>query len=306
MAQSTRKGDWMRPTTRMELQSSANAPRLSQMPVPLSSVKMSLIQQLSESFSVTAVASALHHCKKHDVSLAPMLRMSVALQVGPPLGRVSLAREKLVKVDIAASPATWLCQSGRINGMPESTVASIATPTKNTITKTVEKSTMHLGHRPTSCVSRSSGTEWLCFSCSSSMMHNSPLCPSDTSKLRGATLFLFRILLFSRVTRIEGMKSMTKPSTHMTQSPMKRPNSRKGCSTLARLAKKLTAVARDVAKQALPACDSMKAKRSSNCQRCTLWFQKSTKTKTTSLPMPTTKKIERNEAMVVFAAGVRT
>mmetsp|Transcript_14924 Transcript_14924/g.28859 ORF Transcript_14924/g.28859 Transcript_14924/m.28859 type:complete len:161 (-) Transcript_14924:692-1174(-) len=69
-------------------------------------------------------------------------------------------------------------------------------------------------------------------------------------------LLFFRFLrsLSSCKTRAGGRRSSSKMNDAMTQRPMKAPNSRRGCSTLAKFAKKLTEVVSEVARQALPAC----------------------------------------------------
>mmetsp|Transcript_19251 Transcript_19251/g.66929 ORF Transcript_19251/g.66929 Transcript_19251/m.66929 type:complete len:225 (+) Transcript_19251:2796-3470(+) len=196
--------------------------------------------------------------------------------------------------------------------------ASVHTPMTKHKIKIRVHTTMMTGHREIQQANVNSvleGLEWfetkialndLAIQCWVRGCFTTRLSPADMSTMRKRT----RSRRTSRTAKSGGRKRSTRMKATMTQRPMKRPNSRRGFSTLAKFAKKLTAVVNEVARQPLPACKIVNANRASVsifiCFDWALWFQKSTKTKTTSQPMPTIKKIDMKEAMVVFSAGART
>mmetsp|Transcript_15406 Transcript_15406/g.44111 ORF Transcript_15406/g.44111 Transcript_15406/m.44111 type:complete len:218 (-) Transcript_15406:711-1364(-) len=183
-------------------------------------------------------------------------------------------------------PATWLCSGGKSTGMPVSSVVLVATPTtKMNMSRTVTMSSVmgHLAMQATSFRSSARAHVWPGARLPPRLQHAQspglgpapgtrasashwPLEMSTTRRLTRGPPGAKR----SAITRSGGRKSSTIRNAPRTQRPMNIPNSRRGCSTLARFAKKLTDVVREVARQAFPACAMRKATRASRSSKCTV------------------------------------
>jgi len=255
----------------------------------------------------------------------PPIAPPSAAHTAPTAGAAVVAIGMTRKAPRARRPATWLCSAGKISGVPVSREAPVATPTAKTTNRRTVRTSSAAGHLAAHLTSLASHREAQPLrppgaralrqghgpggGRSAGINASSSHWPLEMSTTRRLTLP--REEDRSATTRSGGRKSRTIRKAPMTHRPMKRPNSRSGCSTLARFAKKLTDVVSDVARHALPACTRRKATRASAAalppaERRSLWAQKSVKTKTTSLPIPVMRKRERKEAMVVFEAGTST
>mmetsp|Transcript_81825 Transcript_81825/g.265205 ORF Transcript_81825/g.265205 Transcript_81825/m.265205 type:complete len:241 (+) Transcript_81825:3-725(+) len=218
----------------------------------------------------------------------------------------------VLNVPATSRPATWLCSGGKISGTPLRSLASAAVPTtKMAMQRPVAASTTagHLDSEATNLrrhaslsARRSWSSAWASGREGGSTTARLWSWPQEMSTTRSLTLSR----RLSRTTSSGGRKQRTSVKALSTQRPMKTPNSRSGCTTLARLAKKLTEVVKEVAKQALPARAMSKARRAPMSLCSALRSQESVKTKTTSLPTPMMRKTDKKETTVTFAAGVST
>mmetsp|Transcript_31701 Transcript_31701/g.83142 ORF Transcript_31701/g.83142 Transcript_31701/m.83142 type:complete len:284 (+) Transcript_31701:2089-2940(+) len=220
------------------------------------------------------------------------------------------------KASMIRFPSTWLWSSGKSAGTDSCSSALMITPTANMIAKhklIAITDSEQFAIQPT-CLKNSISNTGLRSLSAFFRLHplQEPVLAPDSPcwSFRAARLC---ILVFgagasthSRITRRGGKKSITSANADITQTPMNSPNSRRGCKTLARLAKKLTDVVKEVAKQLLPACVRRNTTLCLTCLQSLLWSQKSTQTKTVSLPMPAIRKSDRNDATVVLEDGART
>mmetsp|Transcript_130870 Transcript_130870/g.326535 ORF Transcript_130870/g.326535 Transcript_130870/m.326535 type:complete len:295 (-) Transcript_130870:477-1361(-) len=249
-------------------QPSVPQPRALQTPPP-SLLSVGPRQQVPEvpSASSGEGAGVSHQLKRHSPAIHGLV-MFFASQTEPPRGMGVSNGAVSPNSSPALAPATWLCHAGKISGIPVSTEALVAIPETNVITATNATTTMTRGHLEIqytkainfvecpSLLDIIPITEELqegliveddgrCFRTS-----KVPISPCEMSTTQRRT-FSFRI---SRAASKGGKKSITRTSALMTQSPMKRPNSRRGLRTLAKFVKKLAEVVNDVARQAFPAC----------------------------------------------------
>mmetsp|Transcript_117696 Transcript_117696/g.333580 ORF Transcript_117696/g.333580 Transcript_117696/m.333580 type:complete len:574 (-) Transcript_117696:588-2309(-) len=252
-------------------------------------------------------ALAWHQWNMHRTVPFQCAGLWVGGHTTPSLGSVVFRAATVENLSASSAPATWLWPGGKISGMPWSSFAPVMIPTRNTTrhrTVTSSKAQGQAAIQPVSLKSarymRFSSFAWFGVGAGAASAHRSP---AETSTTR--CCWTFSVLRWLS-TMSGGRKSRTSTKALITQRPMKSPNSRSGCRQLAKFAKKLTEVVSDVARQLFPACASIHTTRSSSLLNWALWFQKSTNTKTTSLPMPRMMKTERKDAMVVFPAGVRT
>mmetsp|Transcript_53990 Transcript_53990/g.126681 ORF Transcript_53990/g.126681 Transcript_53990/m.126681 type:complete len:241 (-) Transcript_53990:2146-2868(-) len=209
---------------------------------------------------------------------------------------------------------TWLCHSGKMSGTPVLSFALVTTPMTDVMKKMAVIARMLFGQpaMPPANVKRSPcimlsfffpaafGLLLACGSCCTT--DSEPLSPQEMSTVRALTAFSLRC---SATTRSGGRISSTRLKANITQRPINIPNSRSGCSALAKLAKKLNAVVIDVARQLSPAWTIIHMRRQSmslplDCS------QKSVKTNTTSQPIPVMRNTDKKDAIVAFSAGVQT
>mmetsp|Transcript_117789 Transcript_117789/g.367000 ORF Transcript_117789/g.367000 Transcript_117789/m.367000 type:complete len:331 (-) Transcript_117789:152-1144(-) len=276
-----------------------------------------LSQQLPTAGVAAAAAALQRRYMQEGCAIVAVWPCGVQIR---PVGGVGAVACMVAKVPLTFFPATWLCSGGKMSGTPFSSSRQVAMPMMNESMKRTVVTTTAMGHLPIQSISFRRHREVV------SVLQRPPRAPkhrhrrldsgragvtasASQSPLEMSTTRRFTLCPFlsrSKITNIGGRKSRTKRKVPMTHRPMNMPNSRSGCSTLARFAKKLTDVVSDVARHALPACAMRKAIRASGSSRCALWPQKSWKTKTTSLPTPVMRNSARKDTTVVFAAGVST
>mmetsp|Transcript_61081 Transcript_61081/g.177015 ORF Transcript_61081/g.177015 Transcript_61081/m.177015 type:complete len:326 (-) Transcript_61081:2339-3316(-) len=230
-------------------------------------------------------------------------------------------------------PATWLWSSGKMRGKSVSNSAVVTMPIVDNITRIAPmprivkgKVEVHVAKLKKMAYFRVDIFERRSASLLSRLLRPGAPRPGPRPQLlvssvwRTGTMalnseaFTETSIVFVRILRVRrsltqisgGTNIVTKTKLLSTHKPMKRPNSRRGWRALAMLAKKLTAVVIEVAKQLFPAWMMTKTRRVSTSFKRALCAQKSQKTKSESTPMPVIKNTARKEARVVFTAGVMT
>mmetsp|Transcript_52501 Transcript_52501/g.135937 ORF Transcript_52501/g.135937 Transcript_52501/m.135937 type:complete len:212 (+) Transcript_52501:587-1222(+) len=191
-------------------------------------------------------------------------------------------------------PLFWLCVSGKMLGIPVSTATFLRDQNSAMTPSTTATTTQHLLHRNNPFVAE----------------RMRPVCLSGRRGSEGSDS-LCRLRMWQQPQKLSSKRhtgssrAVNKNHTSMTHKPMKKPNSRKGLSTEARLAKNDTAVVADVTSEALPAWYRVQLMRPFTVFLISLEsLQKSVNTKTTSLPKPTIKNNDKPETTCICVEPV--